>query len=1225
MGRFGSPFAALSFTAVDPALAQFDTRATPLEQFVELVDAVHRRNAKIFIDIAINHTGWAATIHETHPDWLLRDPDGKIEVPGAWGVRWEDLTKLDYANKDLWQYMANVFLTWCRRGVDGFRCDAGYMIPLSAWKYIVAMIRRQFPDTIFFLEGLGGKISVTRDILNLANLNWAYSELFQNYHRNQIESYLPEPIDISQRDGITVHFAETHDNPRLAARSKTYAKMRTALCALCSFQGAFGFANGVEWFATEKINVHQSPSLNWGAPEHQIDHIRQINHILTNHPTFHDQTEVKMVQESEENVLVLLRHHLPTGKKTIVVANLDDSAPMPARWNAQTTGMLDVQFTDLVTGKTIVAASSAKHHEILLNPGEVLCLSPDAEDFASISRSSNQLFSLPERIVRQRLKAKALEVWSWYNGTKDIERFDPDLSAENLMKDPVAYCRRLNAVSDESRVVVWRWPRDVRRKVMVPPDHFLLVKSDISFRASMLRDKTVVGMEESMPLTDGGAFALFKPPSTPKHACALTLRLTVYDGDNSRHVDAPLYLLCLPENLPARRLFNRSDFNTKHYRTLDTNGTGAMLRAAVSWGELSSRYDALLAANLHHEFPVDRWVMFSRCRAWIVFQDYSQQINSDCQKTFTLCDRQSLWQFQVPTGQGEHVVLTVSAAMVSGKNAMRISFHRHLKNGQKQVLDDDSSIKLILRPDIEDRNFHATTKAYLGPEHEWARQIKHADDRFSFAPHADRILHLRISSGRFVWEPEWQYMVHRLLEQERGMDPHSDLFSPGYFETALEGGKTVELAADISAAEKRSYPAVRFSKVKPVPAGPTFPETKDPTVALKKALDHFVVKRSPLKTVIAGYPWFLDWGRDALIVVRGMIAAKHVQDARAVLKQFGRFELDGTLPNMIRGQDTANRNTSDAPLWFLAACHDLTHYEKNSSFLDEPCGDRTIRQILTSIGTALMHGAPNGVRMDAESGLLYSPAHFTWMDTNHPACTPRQGYPIEIQALWHFGLLFLSGIDAASKHIWKPLAEKVRASMLDLFKLDGKAYLSDCLHATAGTPAAKAKKDDALRPNQLLAVTLGAVENKTVSRNIVGACQELLVPGAIRSLADRPVQHPLPIVHDGNILNDPKRPYQGQYVGAEDTQRKPAYHNGTAWTWLFPSFCEAWIIAYGPASRRTVKAWLASGISLMNAGCLGQIPEILDGNFPHTQRGCDAQAWGVSELLRVWLKLEEGT
>ena len=121
MGRFGSPYAALDFMDVDPALAEFDPKATPMQQFLELVDEIHCRDARILLDIAINHTGWAASLHESHPQWLSRTQDGRIENPGAWGVKWEDLTKLDFSKQDLWQYMAEVFLRWCKRGVDGFR------------------------------------------------------------------------------------------------------------------------------------------------------------------------------------------------------------------------------------------------------------------------------------------------------------------------------------------------------------------------------------------------------------------------------------------------------------------------------------------------------------------------------------------------------------------------------------------------------------------------------------------------------------------------------------------------------------------------------------------------------------------------------------------------------------------------------------------------------------------------------------------------------------------------------------------------------------------------------------------------------------------------------------------------------------------------------------------------------------------------------------------------
>ena len=174
-----------------------------------------------------------------------------------------------------------------------------------------------------------------------------------------------------------------------------------------------------------------------------------------------------------------------------------------------------------------------------------------------------------------------------------------------------------------------------------------------------------------------------------------------------------------------------------------------------------------------------------------------------------------------------------------------------------------------------------------------------------------------------------------------------------------------------------------------------------------------------------------------------------------------------------------------------------------------------------------------------------------------------------------------------------------------------------------GKTAKQAEPDDALRPNQLFTVTLGAVSEKTVCRNIVTACEQLLVPGAIRSLADRPVRRPLSIVLGEKELIDPYHPYQGMYYGDEDIKRKPAYHNGTAWTWLFPSFCEAWVKVYGKSGKNTALSWLASSTRHINQGCVGHVPEILDGDFPHKQRGCDAQAWGASELLRVWIAIQD--
>ncbi len=1219
MGRFGSPYAALNFTAVDPALAKFDSHATPLEQFIELVDAVHERRAKIFLDIAINHTGWAADLHETHPQWLARDPDGQIKVPGAWGTIWADLTTLDYSNKGLWTYMADVFLMWCHRGVDGFRCDAGYMIPVPAWQYIVAVVREQYPDTIFLLEGLGGKISVTRDILNKANFNWAYSELFQNYNRNQIENYLPEANEISTSDGIMVHFAETHDNIRLASRSKVFARMRTALCALCSHHGGFGFANGVEWYATEKINVHEAHSLNWGEKSNQVEHIRRLNTLLKTHPAFYDQTELKMLQQDGGNYIALLRHHLHSGKKLLIVANLDVEQKTLGVWDPQQAGMEASIFWDLISEEEVAVAESHGHHTFLLEPGQVLCLTADQTDVDLICRKDSKTEFFPELIKSRQIRAKALDVLKFYKGTRHIETFKVDKAAGQLAEDPIEYCRSLNKFSQESRVITWQWPQDIKREVMVPPDHFLLVRADTPFCSRIIDKHRCLYYEESLPCLDGSFFAFFSPLSPPDTNRPLILKLSVYAPGKTQHIDGPLLFLSHAKNATVKRIYYRPDFLGGSLLMLGTNGSGALSRAHVSWGKLASRYDALLAGNIDPKLPEDRWIMFTRCRAWLVFQDYSQGICNDC--LFSFCygyNSTGFWRFKVPTGQREHVLLTIGVEMVHGENSLRMVFSRDKTKGRKGKLADYEQVRLILRPDIENRNFHETTKAYRGPEHLWPKAVKPGHKGFTFAPDHEHSLSLQISEGSFIWEPEWQYMVHHPIEAERGLDPDSDLFSPGYFSLNLKGGQSAELTARIISNNaqscQKSEPPSQKLEADVFENNESWKLNK----AMEKTLNHYVVNRGSLNTVIAGYPWFLDWGRDAMIFVRGLIAAREIEKARSILKQFAQFEKNGTIPNMINGKDAGNRNTSDAPLWFFVACADLIHTEGNEDFLSDRCGDRTVLQILFSIAHAYIAGTHNGIHMDPESGLIFSPGHFTWMDTNHPAGTPREGYPIEIQALWYAALSFLSLIESAGNgESWKKIAEKVRLSIHELFT-QKEGWLSDCLHTGSEKPASQAEADDALRPNQLFTITLGAVSKRTTCQKILRACEELLVPAAVRSLADRPVRRPLSIVYKGNDLIDPYHPYQGKYHGDENTKRKPAYHNGTAWTWLFPNFCEAWVKVYGKSGRNTALSLLASSVQYINQGCVGHVPEILDGDFPHKQRGCDAQAWGASEIVRVW-------
>src|SRR5208282_5338471 len=252
-GRFGSPYASLDLTAIDPALIEFDRRATGVDQFCELTSATHSLGARVFLDIVINHTGWGSTLQENHPGFFLRRPDGTFASPGAWGITWEDLVELKQDNVALWDEIADAHLIWCRRGVDGFRCDAGYKIPVPAWQYIIARVQDEFPETVFLLEGLGGSWETTEALLTDGGMQWAYSELFQNYSGRQVADYLDYANRQSSRVGTYIHYSETHDNDRLAEKGRAWSLLRNRLCALTSPSGGFGFTCGVEWLAAEKI------------------------------------------------------------------------------------------------------------------------------------------------------------------------------------------------------------------------------------------------------------------------------------------------------------------------------------------------------------------------------------------------------------------------------------------------------------------------------------------------------------------------------------------------------------------------------------------------------------------------------------------------------------------------------------------------------------------------------------------------------------------------------------------------------------------------------------------------------------------------------------------------------------------------------------------------------------------------------------------------------------
>ncbi|MGQ9661414.1 MAG: amylo-alpha-1,6-glucosidase [Kiritimatiellia bacterium] len=1231
MGPFGSPYGACDFFDVDPALAEFDRQTTPLEQFRELVTAVHRRHARIFIDIPINHTGWGSKLQNKHPEWFARNPDRTFKSPGAWGVTWEDLSMLDYHHRALWQYIAEVFLHWCRMGVDGFRCDAGYMIPWEVWQYIAARVREEYPDTIFLLEGLGGPAEVNQRLLTAANLDWAYSELFQNYDRNQIETYLPLAIRLSEQIGTQIHFAETHDNNRLAARSVAYARLRTALAALCSHHGGFGITNGVEWFATEKIDVHGAPSLNWGSEHNQVPALRRLNAILEVHPCFHAGTRLRLVQTGNFNAIALHRIQPQTGTAALVIANLDEARPGLASWNASIFPTDTRPVIDLLTGKEVEIQIHGPTASCLLEPCAIMCLSTDRTQLDQVEARLAEPPSLPSRALHQMLKATALDLYVKVTGSLDVSGIDCDALAKQLAADPVQFCANLRPGMPPP-VVVWRWPVDSKRVVPVPADYSLCIIAEHAFSVRLCQGEKTLASARSLLSEDQRHFGFLMPIPPPDAPTRYTINLTVHEPDASRHVEAEVLYLPQWGKAAVRMLFSGAEARELDLYAICTNRLGTMSQVRGAWAELQSLYDCLLSANLDPDYPVERRILFTRCRMWLVRRGYSQAINGNSLDRFSLENNDSVkWEFSVPCGMGAFVRLSTQLRIGQSENSILLVFRRELRGGDPVQLDDHEPVFLILRPDVEDRACHDHTKAYTGPETLFRCSVRPRANGFSFAPSPDHALEIVVQNGKFVEEHEWLYMIRHPFEATRGIDDTSDLFSPGYFRIELKGGEQATMYARVtcqnwprkeeshydllSSAETSIAGGVQSSLQAGVGTGKK-PHQEYPFLeATRKAIQRFIVRRGKGLTILAGYPWFLDWGRDTLICLRGLIAAGMREETLAILSELARFESAGTLPNALRSNEVVNRDTSDAPLWLFVACADFLREYNDTRFLDLDCGGRPLIAVLHSIVRHYRQGTSTGVRMDAKSKLIFSPAHFTWMDTNHPAATPREGFPIEIQALWHAALSFMATLEPEKE--WSSLAAEVEESILALYVRRQWGYLADCLHAASGSAAQQANADDALRPNQLLAITLGAVRKPLLCRDIVTACSELLVPGAIRSLADRPVVKPLPIMHRNQLLNDPYRPYRGRYEGHEDTQRKPAYHNGTAWTWLFPSWVEAFSMTYGPPARSAALSMLTASVELMNRGCVGHIPEIVDGDAPHELRGCGAQAWGATELYRV--------
>ncbi|HET7623873.1 MAG TPA: amylo-alpha-1,6-glucosidase, partial [Verrucomicrobiae bacterium] len=1146
-GRFGSPYAALDLTAIDPALVVFDKRTTGIDQFRELTYAAHLRGARVFLDIVINHTGWGSTLQENRPEWFLRRPDGTFVSPGAWGVTWEDLVELKHINVALWDQLAEMFLTWCRRGVDGFRCDAGYKVPVAAWQYIVARVEQEYPETIFFLEGLGGSWEATEALLGEGGMQWAYSELFQNYTGRDVAAYLDYALRQSSRVGLYVHFSETHDNNRLAAQSfsekssetpgpnRAWSLMRNQLCALASVSGGFGFTCGVEWLATEKINVHRRGGLSWDNKENLLPELSRLNRLLAENPCFFDGAILTRLSAPDSPVFALLRQSAEGKDFALVLVNTDlkheqaitlenqisirreeNSSFCPPEQIAEFDLKLQISnFKFDLLGQSIPEFEIANQKEISIRipPAAAFCLAPNLEPVGLAGedyRRARAQAAWAVKALHRFFSASRLRICDWRGLAELVEKSPFRFLAAIRHLDPSDAKTNLISALDsqsnnESYPNVIRWSLIDRRRITpVPPNHWILIEDTAPFRASLRLNGGAHPKNVESISVQAGHIACFPPGLNFGDAELLLERY----AENERHVQAAIRFLA-PEPKPLPAILNPPPADSL---VLLANGIGGMARFCVDLGRVRSKYDCVLGANLHPSLPVDRHIFAKRIRVWVNADGFISPLDLKNLSSFEP-GPPAIWRFIANAGDGRSVGIEIKADMLEGRNTTVFHFLRPgAIQPMEKPLPPEADVRLTVRVDIEDRNFHSQTQRNGGADFHFTSNIHPLETEnskpktqnspgFAFTPAPDRQLRVIASEGAYHSQPEWTENIPHPVEQSRGQIGAGDAFSPGWFELPLSPGANLNLVITAD-------PVVpKFSQTENFKLEIEHEETGFES-QLFRAAEAFVVRRGNGKTVIAGYPWFLDWGRDTFICARGLLTAGMTEEVKQILLTFARFEKNGTLPNTIFGEDASNRDTSDAPLWFGLVCEELEKIshsarENRDSIYKTTVDDsgRTLLDVLRSIATNYISGTPNGIRMDADSALIWSPSHFTWMDTNYPAASAREGYPIEIQALWIRFLRQLAGIDQTSERgRWKELETRAAASFEKFFWLEEKGFYADALLAAPNQSASASIASDALRPNCLIAVSLGVAKGTRARHCVEAAARYLVVPGAVRSL-----------------------------------------------------------------------------------------------------------------------------
>ncbi len=505
---------------------------------------------------------------------------------------------------------------------------------------------------------------------------------------------------------------------------------------------------------------------------------------------------------------------------------------------------------------------------------------------------------------------------------------------------------------------------------------------------------------------------------------------------------------------------------------------------------------------------------------------------------------------------------------------------------------------LRVRPLLSGRDSHAL-------HHENAAfrfEAECAESRVRWWPYPDVPATTVHHNGRYSHAPVWYRGFQYDEERRRGFDYVEDLASPGTFDFDLSDGEAaLILTADTADGHLPPIGSPIDGPLASLRAAERHRRAAFGS-ALERAADDYVASRGNSKTVIAGYPWFADWGRDTFIALRGLcLATGRIDDAHRILVSWANTDSDGVLPNRFPdGGGAPEYNSVDASLWFIIAAREFLTEAAAVRHHVSDADTKILRKAIQRILAAYAAGTHHGIRLDSD-GLLAAGepgVQLTWMDARvgGRVITPRVGKPVEVQALW------LNALRIGAE--WAPGWHDVFSLGLKSFRRRFWNDADGCLRDVIDVNHVRGDDDPSLRPNQILAVgglPLCLLPRDRARRLVSLVEARLLTPLGLRSLAPG---HP---------------DYAPRYFGNPD-QRDAAYHQGTVWPWLLGPFVEAWLRVRGDSEQAKAEArarFLAPMLRHLTESGIGHVSEVMDAEPPHTPGGCPFQAWSVGEVLRL--------